>query len=73
MPHAPQGLQSAPLDVFGGLITNAGPESVPHGGSPLNWDVDYITGSVFTRPGLVSAYTFEEGTGWGIAWGNFWG
>ncbi len=58
MPHIPQGLQSAPLDTFGGLVTNAGPESIPHGASPLTWDTDYITGSVFTRPGLVPAYIF---------------
>jgi hypothetical protein len=73
MPHQPQGLQSAPLDVFGGLVTNANSESLPHGASPINWNVDYITGSVFTRPGLKSAYTFELGVGWGIGWGNYFG
>lgn len=73
MPHQPQGLQSAPLDVFGGLVTNAGPESLPHGASPLNWDVDFITGSVFTRAGLVDSYTFENGVGWGINWEGYWG
>lgn len=69
----PQGLQSAPLDQFLGLLTNIGPESIPEGGSPLNWDVDFITGSVFTRDGLVSVYTFVPATGWGINWGGFFG
>lgn len=71
MPHNPQGQQSAVLDSFLGLITNASPDSLPEGASPLNWDVDYVTGSVFTRPGLVSAYSF--GVGWGEIWGRSWG
>jgi hypothetical protein len=57
MPHNPQGKQSVPLDEFLGLITNAQPESLPLGASPLCWDCDFVTGSVFTRPGLVSVYT----------------
>jgi hypothetical protein len=73
MPHTPQGLQSAPLDVFGGLVTNANPESLPHGASPLCWDCDFITGSVFTRPGLTPGYTFNDIFGWGINWGGLWG
>ena len=56
--HSPQGKQSVFIDAFLGLITNAPPESLPEGASPLNWDVDYIVGDVFTRPGLVSVYTF---------------
>lgn len=49
--------QSASLDQFLGLITNASNDSLPEGASPLNWDVDFVTGSVYTRQGLVSAYT----------------
>lgn len=60
MPN-PQAQQSCTLEAFLGLLTNISPESVPEGGSPLNWDVDYITGSVFTRPGLVSQYFFCTG------------
>jgi hypothetical protein len=67
----PQAQQSAVLDAFLGLITNCGPESLPEGASPLTWDTDYITGSVFTRPGLVSVYTVGEG--WGFDWGANWG
>ena len=54
----PQGAQSVPLDAFLGLVINFAPESLPMGASPLNWDVDYIAGEVFTRPGLISMYSF---------------
>jgi len=54
----PQGQGSVPLDAFLGLITNCAPESLPEGVSPLNWDVDYLIGDVFQRPGLVSQYLF---------------
>lgn len=57
MPN-PQAASSFPLDSFLGLHTNAEPESLPAGSSPLNWDVDYHMGEVFTRPGLISVYTF---------------
>ena len=71
--HIPEGAQSAPLIVFGGLVTNARPESLPEGASPICHDVDFITGSVRTRPGLSSNYQFIEGGGWGVAWGQAWG
>lgn len=58
----PQASSSVPLDAFLGLVTNFASESLPMGASPLNWDVDYIAGEVFTRPGLVSMYTFCTGT-----------
>jgi hypothetical protein len=54
----PQAAQSVTLDAFLGLVTNFAPESLPMGASPLNWDVDYIAGEVFSRPGLVSMYSF---------------
>ena len=54
----PQAHQSVTLDAFLGLITNVTPDSIPMGASPMNWDVDYIIGEVFTRPGLVSMYSF---------------
>ena len=53
----PQASQSCTLDSFLGLFTNASPESLPEGAAPLAWDVDFIVGEVFTRPGLVSMYT----------------
>lgn len=58
--HIPEGMQSAPLDKFLGLITNAGPETLPEGASPLTWDTDFVTGSVFTRPGLANHYTIGD-------------
>jgi hypothetical protein len=57
MPN-PQAAQSVTLDAFLGLFTNSEAESLPMGASPLCWDVDYRMGEVFTRPGLVSMYTF---------------
>jgi hypothetical protein len=45
---------------MGGLITLADPRDLPEGASPRNWDVDYRVGSVYTRPGLVSVYTYAS-------------
>lgn len=55
---SPQAQQSAVLDAFLGLLTNVQPESIPEGGSPLCFDVDFTVGDVFTRAGLVSQYVF---------------
>lgn len=48
------GKQSVTLDNFGGLITQAPPESLPEGASPLTWDCDFPIGGFTTRPGLQS-------------------
>jgi len=48
------------LDTLGGLITFASPQDLPEGSSPRNWDVDYIVGSVMTRPGLAPVYAFAN-------------
>ena len=45
---------------MGGLITFASPQDLPEGASPRNFDVDFIVGSVFTRPGLAPVYTFAN-------------
>lgn len=60
MGHNLAGLGSASLDVMGGLITNVSPEDLPEGASPRTWDTDFIVGSVFTRPGLASVYTYTN-------------
>lgn len=60
MGHNLAGLGTASLDVMGGLITNVSAEDLPEGASPRCWDVDYIVGSVFTRPGLSSVYTYTN-------------
>jgi hypothetical protein len=52
----PQAQASCTLDAFLGLLTNVAPDAIPEGGSPLNWDCDYLVGEVGTRPGLVSVY-----------------
>lgn len=58
MGHIPSGKQAVPCDTMGGLCTNANPSDLPEGASPWAQDVDYVIGSVFTRPGLVSLYTY---------------
>ena len=46
------------LSGYGGLVTLAKPESVPEGASPRTYDTDYDVGSVGTRDGLTSVYSF---------------
>jgi hypothetical protein len=58
MGHQTQGKQSVVLETFGGLISNASPESIPEGSSSLCFDCDFVVGSVFNRAGLISPYTF---------------
>ena len=47
---------SVTLANFGGLVTEATPPSLAEGSSPLCYDVDFLVGHVFTRPGLFSVY-----------------
>ena len=49
---------TATLDTLGGLYTAANPQDLPEGASPRNYDVDYITGSVYQRPGLQNVYSY---------------
>lgn len=56
--HNLMSLGTASLDTMGGLITNTSAVDLPEGASPRCWDVDFITGSVFTRAGLSSVFTF---------------
>lgn len=58
--HNLQSLGTASLDTFGGLVTNVNPTDLPEGASPRTWDTDFIIGSVFTRPGLQSVYTYTN-------------
>ena len=67
MPFGPSqsSKNSVTLEVFGGTITAAKDHDIPEGGSPRNQDVDFMVGTVGTRPGLTSAFnfaTFETGT-----------
>lgn len=58
MGHNLEQLGTASLDTMGGLVTNCNPSDLPEGASPRCYDVDFITGSVFTRYGLSSVYTY---------------
>src|ERR1700675_4167449 len=50
------GTTDAPLDVFGGLVTDMAPADLPAGVSPDCADVAFLAGAVKTRPGLLSVY-----------------
>lgn len=49
-----------PQELFGGLYTEATPESLPVGASPLSINTDYMVGSVTPRPGKQSVYSFAN-------------
>lgn len=67
---SPQGAQSVVCDNFLGVVTNCANEALPEGASPMAWDVDFITGDVFTRPGLQTKYNTALGweQGWEMSW-----
>ena len=46
----------APLEIFGGLVTDMSPADLPHGVSPNCQDVAFSNGGVMTRPGLQSLF-----------------
>jgi hypothetical protein len=47
------------VSTMGGLWANAKPQDLPEGASPRCYDVDFIVGSVFTRAGLKSVYSYS--------------
>src|ERR1039458_1161137 len=51
------GTIDAPLDLFGGLVTDMPAADLPEGVSPDCQDVAFLLGAVKTRPGLVSVYS----------------
>jgi hypothetical protein len=51
------GTMDAPLDQFGGLVTDMAPADLPAGVSPDCADVAFLPGAVKTRPGLLSVFT----------------
>jgi hypothetical protein len=50
------GTIDAPLDLFGGLVTDMAAADLPQGVSPDCQDVAFLQGAVKTRPGLLSVY-----------------
>src|SRR5256885_5733121 len=46
----------APIEIFGGLVTDVSPADLPHGVSPDCQDVIYSNGGVATRPGLQALF-----------------
>jgi hypothetical protein len=50
------GSLDAPIEIFGGLVTDMSPADLPHGVSPDCQDVVYSNGGVETRPGLQTLF-----------------
>jgi hypothetical protein len=46
----------APIEIFGGLVTDMSPADLPHGVSPDCQDVVFSNGGVMTRPGLQALF-----------------
>lgn len=46
----------APIEIFGGLVTDMSPADLPHGVSPDCQDVVFSNGGVATRPGLQTMF-----------------
>lgn len=46
------------VNTLGGLVTLAGPQSVPDGASPRCYNNDFSVGGTGTRPGLTSIYSY---------------
>src|SRR5579863_3709177 len=46
----------APIEIFGGLVTDMSPADLPHGVSPDCQDVVFSNGNVLTRPGMEALF-----------------
>jgi len=51
------GTIDAPLELFGGLVTDMAAADLPQGVSPDCQDVSFLQGAVKTRPGIVSVFS----------------
>ena len=50
------GSLDAPIEIFGGLVTDMSAADLPHGVSPSCQDVVFSNGGVTTRPGLQALF-----------------
>jgi len=50
------GSLDAPIEIFGGLVSDMSPADLPHGVSPDCQDVFFANGGVTTRPGLQGLF-----------------
>src|SRR5271167_4610769 len=50
------GSLDAPIEIFGGLVSDMAPADLPHGVSPDCQDVIFSSGGVATRPGLQAPF-----------------
>ncbi len=51
------GTIDAPLELFGGLVTDMAASDLPQGVSPDCQDVSFLQGAVKTRPGILSVFS----------------
>ncbi len=51
------GTIDAPLELFGGLVTDMAAADLPQGVSPDCQDVSFLQGAVKTRPGILSVFS----------------
>src|ERR1700676_2556705 len=65
MNNAKPPMVSVPLNLFGGLYTEASPEGLPEGASPLVINDYFSVGSVQPRPGKQNVYS-PAGSGAGV-------
>ena len=56
------GNMDAPLNLFGGLVTDMASADVPAGVSPDCSDVAFVSGAVQTRPGLAPVFAAIAGS-----------
>src|ERR1019366_2703155 len=73
MGHNLQALGTASLDTQAGLVTLADPKDIPEGASPRCQDVDFLVGSVCSRDGLRSFFTYATTlsiTGYSLVYGT---
>ena len=60
MQNASPPFVSIPQELFGGLYTEASPNSLPLGASPRCLNCDFTIGQVDQRPGLESIFAFTS-------------
>ena len=56
------GEATVPITSLGGLVTLAGPESLPEGASPRTYNTDFNVGQVECRDGLTRIYNQSTGS-----------
>ena len=59
MPTNVQGVAESPLLVFGGMVPETDPPSLPSGSAAICTDIDFTVTSARTRDGLANVYSYD--------------